>query len=89
MVRKYEHAGRPHSEWTFNYEDLCRITGKKLNTVQASKRRPGGFDPDDLLSIVFWCGRNMKPEYKLQMLRLLTEIPLAVDMKPRRKKAGA
>lgn len=40
-----EHAspGRPILEWTYTYQDLCHLTGKSLNTVQASKRRPGGF----------------------------------------------
>jgi hypothetical protein len=87
-MAKHETVGRPISEWTFNYADLARISGKTLNTIQASKRRPGGFDPDDLLSVFLWLSRNATADIKWQVMQHMVSIPVVIDTKPRKKKAG-
>lgn len=89
MAKKYDHAGRPTLEWTYTYQDLCRITGKSLNTVQASKRRPGGFDPSDLLSVFYWLCRNATDDIKIQAMQHMASIPVKIETRPRKRRAGA
>lgn len=79
-------VGRPEFAWTFNYHDLARISGKSINSIQASRRRPGGFDPDDLLSVALWIARNAPSDTKMLFLKHLTEIPIVIETHPRKKK---
>lgn len=81
-------VGRPASSWTFNYHDLAKITGKSVNAIQASKRRPGGFDENDILSVALWIARNAPAETKLQFLRHCTEIEVLDAAKRKRRKAS-
>lgn len=60
--------GRPEVSWSFNYEDLARISGKSVNAVQRQRTREGGFDPENLESVMFWCARNARPELKQELL---------------------
>lgn len=80
-------VGRPPVAWSFNYHDLSRVTGKSVNSIQASKRRPGGFDPEDILSVALWIARNAQAETKLAFLRHITEIEVVAETHPRRRKA--
>lgn len=66
--------GRPPLQWTFNYEDLSRLTGKPVSTIQRSKSRPGGFDPDNLESVLLWLARNARPDLKVALLSAATSI---------------
>ena len=79
-------VGRPPIAWTFNYHDLSKATGKSVNSIQASKRRPGGFDPEDILSVALWIARNAPAETKLAFLRHITEIEVVAETHPRRRK---
>lgn len=80
-------VGRPPSTWTFNYEDLSKISGKTVNTIQRSRSRPGGFDPDDFISVVAWCVRNAVPELKSYFLAHAANIYIDEQPKvPRAKK---
>lgn len=77
--------GRPVLTWEFSYRDLEKVTGKSANAIQASRRRPGGFNPEDLASLVLWVARNAPPEFKVEILKHASSIPVIVDAKKRRK----
>jgi hypothetical protein len=80
-------VGRPRDAWVFSYYDLADITGKSVNAIQQSKNRPGGFDPEDLLSLAFWLVRNAPPELKVQFMQHATSIHTdVVPVNARRRK---
>jgi len=87
MTKEKQHAGRPILSWTFTYEDLARVTEKSVNSIQASRRRPGGFNPESLESLVLWIARNAPPDFKVEILKHASSIPILVDAKKRRKAA--
>lgn len=61
--------GRPPIQWTFNYEDLARLSDKSVPTIQRSKNRPGGFDPENLESVLLWLARNARPDLKQKIVQ--------------------
>lgn len=80
--------GKPRTEWTFTYYDFARVVNKSVNAIQQSKRHPGGFDPTDLESIIFWAVRNMEPEKKAKVIMHASSIYTDVaDPTPKRKRA--
>ena len=87
MAKEKQTAGRPIMSWTFTYEDLARVVDKSVNSIQASRRRAGGFNPDSLESLVLWIARNAPPDFKVEILKHASSIPLIVDAKKRRKTA--
>ena len=77
-------VGRPIMTWEYSYHDLAKATGKTVNSIQASRRRPGGFNPENLVSLVLWVCRNAPPELKRDILTHASSIQVVVDNKSRR-----
>lgn len=66
-------TGRNESAWSYNYTDIAKLTGRKMNTVHAaaSRGRSGrasGFNPECFESVVRWVFRNATDDFKINLL---------------------
>jgi len=65
--------GRPDKSWSFNYEDLQKLTGKEINAIHQAASRgmrgvASGFNPDDFRSVVLWIFRNATDDFKMDIM---------------------
>ena len=66
-------TGRPDKQWSYNYEDLQKLTGRAINAIHqaASRGKRGvasGFNPDDFRSVVLWVFRNATDDFKMDIM---------------------
>lgn len=66
-------AGRPATTWAYSYEDLAKLTGMEINSIQVASSRgragkPGGFVAEDFRSVVRWIFRNSSDEFRLEIM---------------------
>ena len=75
--------------WTFGYEDLMELTGKKANALHQDRRREL-FEPNDLASIVCYLARHGTPDLRKRMIHaaLDMEFDKPAARRPRTKKAA-
>ena len=64
---------RPLKTWSFNYEDLAKLTGMEMNSIhQAACRgrtkKASGFNPDEFKSVVLWVFRNATDEFREDLM---------------------
>ena len=84
-------AGRNATEWTYNYEDLAKLTGKAPNSVyqaasRASRGVDSGFHPGDFKSVVLWVFRNASRELKMELIGEMGFFRETAEEKRRKKK---
>lgn len=65
--RKARRSMGESEDHSYTYQDLSRLTGKKLNTIYQHVAR-GTFDPNDLGSVVKWVARHGKKNVKREIL---------------------
>lgn len=67
---------RTPTQWSFDYEDLQKLTGLSGEAVRQAKSREE-FNPDDLGSVILWIGRhgNMDLRRDLMEAMLMRQYP--------------
>jgi len=76
-VRKAARKSGEQEDFTFNYDDIARLTGKKRNTVYQAVTR-GSFDPTSLRSVFFYVARHSTMANKKKCLEFMLD-PKAKD----------
>jgi len=71
--------GRPPSEFFYNVETLCRLTGQTRNQLYQARKR-GDLNPEGLESVLVWLCRHAGLDLRRRMIfyaleRLLPERP--------------
>jgi hypothetical protein len=76
-VRKAARKSGEQESFTFTYDDIARITGKRRNAVYQAVTR-GSFDPTDLKSVFFYLARHATMANKKRCVEFILD-PAAKD----------